>query len=35
VLGVDSGEWGLRFAYDPKVNFTSADMKRLILSYRF
>lgn len=35
VLGMDSGEWGLRFAYDPKVNFTSADMKRLILSYRF
>jgi len=35
LLGMDVGVWGLRFAYDPKVNFTSSDMRRLIVSYRF
>ena len=35
MTGVDWGPLGLRFAYDPKVNFSNADMKRLIVSYRY
>ncbi len=35
MTGLDWGDLGLRFAYDPKVNFTSSDMKRLIFSYRY
>ncbi len=35
LLGMDWGDYGLRFAYDPKVNFTTSDMRRFIFSYRF
>jgi hypothetical protein len=35
MTGLDWGDLGLRFAYDPKVNFTNTDMKRLIFSYRY
>ncbi len=35
MTGLDWGDLGLRFAYDPKVNFTSTDMKRFIFSYRY
>jgi hypothetical protein len=35
MTGVDWGPLGLRLAYDPKVNFSNADMKRFIVSYRY
>ncbi len=35
MTGLDWGDLGLRFAYDPKVNFTSTDIKRFIISYRY
>lgn len=35
LLGFESHDWGLRLAYDPRVNFTNTDMRRLIFFHRF
>jgi len=35
MTGLDWGNIGLRFAYDPSVNFSRTDMRRFVFSYRY